>query len=495
VSEPLPETAADPSAPAPFETQAELTATEARASLTEASSSEPAPSATRGVGRAALIEVLAYGTNIAIRLGSNLILTRLLFPKAFGLMALFHSVNYVLWMLSDVGITQAVVMSKRGNEQKFLDTAYTIQATRGIILWAATSLLAWPVAHLYQEPDLLWIMPIGSFATVIHGFQSPRVFLLRKQLRPLPLLKLDLSTHFIATGLTVVLAYMGYGLTALVVSFLSVAIIYTAGSHVLPGSDYRPKWGMEKESRQEFMHFGRWIFLSSCLTAVANKGDMFLLGRLLGVQSLGLYQIALQLAEMPENLVGNVVNSVVYPALSRVKNEQPAAFARTYYKIRLWLDALVFTALGGLIGIASWLIDLMYDARYALAAVVLRVLAVRTAIQVLASLCESCFTAHGESQFSFKRNLYVSATLMVAMPIGAWQWGFEGVLWGSVAARSMSLVALWPEARRRGYLKLHRELPSLLHLASGYALGLLLAWSLPAPTAIRLWLKQLFGMD
>src|SRR5688572_4274451 len=115
VSEPLPETAADPSAPAPLETQAELTATEARASLTEAASAEPVPSATRGVGRAALIEVLAYGTNIAIRLGSNLILTRLLFPKAFGLMALFHSVNYVLWMLSDVGITQAIVMSKRGN--------------------------------------------------------------------------------------------------------------------------------------------------------------------------------------------------------------------------------------------------------------------------------------------------------------------------------------------------------------------------------------------
>ena len=72
-----------------------------------------------------------------------------------------------------------------------------------------------------------------------------------------------------------------------------------------------------------------------------------------------------------------------------------------------------------------------------------------------------------------------------AMPIGGWQWGFEGVLWGSVAARSMSLVALWPEARRRGYLKLHRELPSLVHLAAGYGLGLLLAWSLPAPTVIR----------
>jgi O-antigen/teichoic acid export membrane protein len=484
VSEPIPEAALEPAATPAATPPAENAAV----------STSEAPSTTRGVGRAAMIEVIAYGANIMVRLGSNLILTRLLFPKAFGLMALFHSVNYVLWMLSDVGITQAIIMSKRGAEQKFLDTAFTIQATRGFGLWVATCLLTWPIAHLYEAPDLLWIMPVGSLAAVVHGFQSPRVFLLRKQLRPLPLLKLDLTTHFIATALTVVLAWLGFGLTALVVSWLAVAIIFVAGSHILPGSDYRPKWGIERESRTEIMHFGRWIFFSSCLTSVATKGDMFLLGRLLGVQNLGLYQIALQLAEMPESLVGNIVNSVVYPALSRAKNEQPRAFAHTYYRIRLWLDVLVFTALGGLIGMASWLIDLMYDARYALAAVVLRVLAVRTAIQVLASLCETCFTAHGESQFSFKRNLFVSTTLMVAMPLGAWQYGFKGVLWGSVAARSMSLVALWPEARRRGYLRLHRELPSAAYLGLGYVLGLGLVWLLPAPLVIREWLKHLFHL-
>src|SRR5689334_18448021 len=97
VSEPTPEVSAElvdpPAATPPAENAAVITSE-------PTSPPEAAPSTTRGVGRAAMIEVVAYGANILVRLGSNLILTRLLYPKAFGLMALFHSVNYVLWMLS-----------------------------------------------------------------------------------------------------------------------------------------------------------------------------------------------------------------------------------------------------------------------------------------------------------------------------------------------------------------------------------------------------------
>jgi O-antigen/teichoic acid export membrane protein len=437
-------------------------------------------SSTKGTGRAAMVEVVAYVANVAIRMGSSLILTRLLVPKDFGLMALFHSVNFVLWMLSDVGITQAVIMSKRGEEQKFLDTAFTLHVVRGFGLWAAMCALTWPLSIAFREPALLWVMPIASFATVLHGFQSPRVFLMRKQVKPLPLLKLDLVTQLSATAIGVGFAYAGYGVTSMLISWLAVGAIYTVGSYFLPGTSYRPKFGSEPESRQEIMHFGRWIFFSSCLTSVAQKGDQLLLGRLLGVTQLGTYNIALQLAELPENLTGNVINSVVYPTLSRVKNERPESFSDAFYHIRRWFDPLIFVALGGLVGMSHWLIDLLYDERYAPAAAALQVLAVRTGIQVLAILCESCFTAHGESQFSFKRNLFVSSTLMVAMPVGFWMFGFYGVLWGSVVARSMSLVALWPEARRRGYVRLHRELLAVPYGLLGLALGMLFSWLLPS---------------
>jgi hypothetical protein len=111
---------------------------------------------------------------------------------------------------------------------------------------------------------------------------------------------------------------------------------------------------------------------------------------------------------------------------------------------------------------------------------------------VMAVLCESCFTAHGESQFSFKRNLFVSSTLLVAMPLGAWKFGLHGVLWSAVGARSMALAALWPEARRRGYLRLRREFLVFPLLALGYAAGRGLAWLLPDPDPMKDAIKAFF---
>ena len=84
----------------------------------------------------------SYAITQGLRLGSNLILTRLLFPEAFGLMALVSVFLVGLAMFSDIGIGPAISHSKRGDEPGFLDTAWTLQVARGVILWLGASALA-----------------------------------------------------------------------------------------------------------------------------------------------------------------------------------------------------------------------------------------------------------------------------------------------------------------------------------------------------------------
>lgn len=432
------------------------------------------------IANAAIIEVAAYVVQIAVRLGSNLVLTRLLFPEAFGLMSLTQSILYVLWMLSDVGLSQAVVMSKRGADPRFLDTAFTLQAVRGVGLWVLLTMLAWPLAQVYQESELLWLLPFGGFTTVIHGLSSPRVFLLRRQVKPLALMLLTVGCQIIGVATNITGAWLGFGVASLVMGGLVSSTVEAVWSHFLPGSDHRVKFRVDPESRHEILDFGRWIFASSSLTSLSQRGDQLLLGRLLGAAGLGIYQIALTLAELPEALAANVVNGVIYPTLARVRNEAPDSFADAYYRIRLWLDPLIHVGLGGLIGMSDWIIALLYDDRYLPAAWMMRVLAIRGSIQLLSTVCESCFLARGESRFGFRRNLYVTIMLVIAMPVGHYIAGVEGVLWGSVVARSMALVALWPAAHQRGFLRLSREFLVLPYLGAGYALGKLFEYLLPA---------------
>ena len=431
----------------------------------------PSQAPSKRVAKAAVIEVVAYVVQIAVRLGSNLVLTRLLFPEAFGLMSLTQSILYVLWMLSDVGLSQAVVMSKRGYEPLFLDTAFTLQAIRGVGLWALLCLLAWPLAQVYNEPQLLWLLPFGSFSTVIHGISSPRIFLLRKQVKPLALMMLTVGCQVIGVLTNITGAWLGFGVASLVAGGIVSNLVETVWSHFLPGSNHRVKFRIDAECRHEILHFGRWIFASSSLTSLAQRGDQLLLGRLLGAAGLGIYQIALTLAELPEALAANVVNGVIYPTLARVRNETPEAFADSYYQIRKWLDPLIHVGLGGLIGLSDWIIALLYDDRYLGAAGMMRILAIRASIQLLSTVCETCFLARGESRYGFRRNLFVTIMLMIAMPVGHAISGVQGVLWGSVVARSMALVALWPGAQKRGFLRLSRELLVVPYLGIGYALG------------------------
>ena len=110
-----------------------------------------------------------------IRLVSNLVLTRLLFPEVFGVMALVMVMMQGLNNFSDVGITPAVLQSKRGDDPDFLNTAFTLQAIRGVALWLACCALAWPAAQFYNVPELALYLPVAGFTSVIWGLQTTRI--------------------------------------------------------------------------------------------------------------------------------------------------------------------------------------------------------------------------------------------------------------------------------------------------------------------------------
>jgi O-antigen/teichoic acid export membrane protein len=454
---------------------------------TPAAPSDSPPAAPAGVldgglARRALsasaIEVTTYGLAQVIRLGSSMILTRVLFPEAFGIMAMLSVVLYGLYMLSDVGILQAVIRSERGEDPAFLHTAFSMQAIRGLVLWLMACVLAYPMSLMFKEPSLVWIIPSGSFGTAIYGVTSMRIPLLRREVKPLSIAIIELSSQVLGTIATVFAAVvLKMGVAALVVGTLANAVVHTSGSHLLR-HPHRDRFAMEPRARQEILNFGRWIFASSAVTFVAGRGDQVVLGRLLGAVNLGFYNIALTLAEAPELLAQRVIGGVFYPLYSRIHNERPQDMQSAYYRSRLAFDALLHTSLGGLYALAPWIIDLLYDDRYQAAYPMLQILALRTAFSLMAVPCETCLTAQGLSVYGFRRNLFVAVSVVVFLPIGHWLAGPPGVLWGSALSRIAALVALWPAARAYGILRLERELLVPVFLVLGYLIGTGCLWVL-----------------
>ncbi len=430
------------------------------------------------LAKGAFVEAAGFGAAQVLRLGANLVLTRILFPEAFGLMAMLQLVLVGLTMLTDVGLAQAVIRSPRGEDPLFLDTGWSIKAGRGLALWVTAAVLAWPASALFREPTLLSLVPIGSAAIFLQALSSMRVLILRRHVRLVPITVLDLSTQMLGIVAMIALARAGIGVWALVAGTLVGSAAYAVFSFALPGT-HRDRFRMDPDARREILHFGRWIFASSAVTFAAARGDQVVLGRLLGAASLGVYNIALALAELPSMMVGRVVEGVLYPAYSRVQNDRPADFPRVYYRSRLALDFFAHTTLGGLVALSPWIIHLLYDQRYRDAAPMLQILALRTSLTLLANPCQTALFASGQSEYAFRRNLAVAVCTFLAMPVGHALGGAFGLLWGTTVARAAALPMLWPAARTIGILKLHREALFVPFLAAGYGVGRALLLVLP----------------
>jgi len=436
------------------------------------------PSLRRRLASGAALEAGAALIGMVIRLGSSLILTRLLFPAAFGLSALVVAVITGLIMVTDLGIAPAVLRSPRGDQASFLGTAYTLQVLRSSALALVGSALGWPLAHFMGEPLLVWLMPCGALVSFVHGLSSMRMLVLRRALRLTPLAALELTSQVVGALVTIAAAHGGLGVWSLVWGALSSAAVSTAGSFGLPTS-YRDHFAWDDNAREEIVTFGRWIMASSALTFASARGDQLVLARLLGAGALGFYNVAHALSEAVESVVTRIATSVIFPVFAELHNREPQELRAAYYRTRLPFDAFAHVALGGLCGIASQLIALLYDARYEPVGPMLQALATRASLSCWATACEIALLAQGLSVVQFRRNAAVTAGVVVCMPLGFWLAGPLGLLWGTVAARVLAFAVLFPLAHKQGLFAPTRELLVPLLFAGGWSLGALLSMLVP----------------
>ncbi|MEQ8690685.1 MAG: oligosaccharide flippase family protein, partial [Pseudomonadales bacterium] len=117
--------------------------------------------------------LLGEGYSSGLRLVSNLLMTRMLYPEAFGIMLVINVVFTGLAMLSDVGIRSAIIARKGEVDQQFLNVAWTIMIIRGFILGAIAAFIASPLAEWYEHPELFELVLLVSLGPVIAGFASP----------------------------------------------------------------------------------------------------------------------------------------------------------------------------------------------------------------------------------------------------------------------------------------------------------------------------------
>lgn len=401
------------------------------------------------VMRSSAFTALGYGASQAMRLASNLILTRLLFPEAFGMMALVSVFIVGLTMFSDVGVGPSILQHKRGDDRDFLNTAWTVQVIRGGLLWIMTLALALPVAQFYDQPQLALLLPVAGISLLIHGFEPTRIESAARHLQLGRVTALDLVAQAIGIVVTVLLAWLLESVWALVIGWILAALArLVLMSRHLPGEANRFRW--EREAARDLIHFGVWLFLSTACGFLVAQGDKAILGKYLTLEHLGLYNIGFFLASFPLLLGQTVTGRILIPLY---RERPPGASARNFRAIRRmrFVMTACIMALAAVMAFAGEsIVALLYDDRYAAAGAILVLIAVIQIPQIIGMTYDQSALAAGDSRNYFYFTLARATFLTLGMIIGAESMGLVGALVGQGLAAIASYPVLIWLARRHG---------------------------------------------
>ena len=402
---------------------------------------DPLPKNLRSRSNVCLINGLFHvGSSQILRFIGNLMLTRLLFPEALGLMALVNAVIIGFDMISDMGLQPAVIKKKGLLTSDYLNTGWTLQIIRGFALFGITILLAYPVGLFFERPEVYWILPSLGLVRWVTGFRSVSIWLIERDLKPTRHTVLNFISSAIGIGSSILLAIGWKHVGALVVGNLIWAISNTLGSFLIR-SGHQHRLMFDREALSDFLKFGKWIIISSGLVFLGLQGDKLLLAKVLDAHTLGLYTLALFLIQAFTGMVSAVSTKVLLPLYSREGADDQN---RNMFHMMLWgtMPFIFMLILGG-----DRIIDSLYDYRYHRSGEMLEYLALAIPPMILRFLLSPMFLAKGDSFRKMLLSVFEAVLVIAFMLFGYMKAGIYGFIFGYSIAQYLlyfvTRILLW----------------------------------------------------
>lgn len=439
--------------------------------------------------RAAGWTLAGHGLSQVIRLGSNLILTRLLAPELYGLMAVGYMVIVGLSMFSDLGLAANAIQSRRGDDPKFLNVTWVVQIVRGALVMAAALVVsvllkfaaAWgwfPPHSVYADAQIPALIAFVSLVGISSGFESTKSAWARRHLSMGIITKIELASQIATTIFQLCWAVISPSLWTLAGGWLFGSLLKTVLTHLaLPGPSNRFEW--DRSAFHEVFHFGKWVFLSSSFSFLLTSGDRLLLGAMLDSKTMGLYAVAFLLISALQAAVVRVIGFTVLPALGEVFRERPQQMRQTIYRIRRPLDAVCLLTAGALVMLGPQVVGVLYDHRYASAGWMLSVLSI-TLVATRLDVFDQCLIAMGRVRLLSFLNGFRLVAMYSLVTAGYLLYGPNGAITAVAVSAAVNATAVLMLQARVRLLDIRMELLAVPLFAAGLVLGGAAAWLLHA---------------
>ncbi len=390
--------------------------------------------------RGGLARFGALGATFLLRIGSIMVLARLLSPKDFGLVGMVAAFTGMLSFLRDFGLSSAAVQRTTISEEQS-STLFWINILIGALLGLIAVAMAPTIAAFYGEPRLFGITAVLALGFLFSSAGTQHAALLQRQMRWTTLAVISVVSLTVGTTIAIGGAEAGYGYWALVWMSIASPLVGTLGFWLTTG--WIPGMPQTQVGVRSLMLFGVTVTLSNFVTYAANNAEKVLIGRFWGADAIGIYGRAYQLVNIPTDQLNSAVSEVAFSALSRLQND-PIRLRSYFLKGFSLLLGLALPITLACALFADELVFVVLGPKWKDAAAIIRLLAPAIAIFAIINPLEWFMFSIGLGTRSLKI-AFVFAPFMIMGYIIGLPYGPEGVAFAYSAVLTLWLIprTLW----------------------------------------------------
>lgn len=393
------------------------------------------PSLAHTAARGAFFTLLAQIAKILLQLLSVVVLSRLLSPHDYGLLAIVLVVVGVGEIFRDFGLTSASIQAPHlSNGQR--DNLFWINTAIGLVLTVILFFLSWPIQAITGEQEILGVVQCLSPLFLLNGLATQHRANLSRELkfRALAITEVTATALALAAGITA--ALFGAEYWALVTQQLVLGAAMLAGS-VIAGR-WLPGLPSRQHSIRSMVRFGWNIVATNMLIYAGSQIDTVIIGLRFGTTSLGLYNRAYQLVMTPLGQVRAPMKGVALPVLSRVQEDRPR-FDTYITSAQLALGYALGIPLALLVGLAEPIVALMLGPQWGDAAPIVRCFSIAGLLTTLSYVGYWVYLSRGLGTQLFRYTIVTTLIKAACIVVGS----FFGLL-GVAIAFAIAPAIAWP---------------------------------------------------
>ena len=295
----------------------------------------------KGVGWSAIDNVTQLGVSFLV----SIVLARLLSPDDYGLIGIINIFTVVCNAIINGGFSTALIRRKDVTNDDY-NTAFIVNLGLSLVLYAIVFMASPFIADFFGREELVSLTRVSSFTMIIGALAIVQQTRLTKRIDFKTQTKITLSSSIISGIVGIAMAFLGFGVWALVTQMLTVQMLKTIQLWVY--NHWIPSLRFNKKSFHDLFGFGWKMMVSGILDSLWTQLYQVVVGKYYNAATLGQYTRAKHFSQMLSSNLSNVIQRVTYPVLSEIQDDKERMIAayRRVIKIMMFLTFALMFALG-----------------------------------------------------------------------------------------------------------------------------------------------------